>query len=84
MESVSVIGHSYGGATAAYLSTFEKRITGCCVLMDPWMFPIKKDDYKELGVPLLVARTVDFEKKEAPGNEKMIQEFVSLNKRCAD
>ena len=34
-DKISVIGHSFGGASAIQLSLEEKRITGCCIAYDP-------------------------------------------------
>lgn len=78
-EKISMVGHSYGGATGCYLAMKDKRITGPCVFMDPWMFPIAKTDYSEIQNPVLVIRALDFE-SFSPGNKPLVYDFMRKQK----
>lgn len=80
---ISAIGHSYGGCSVAYLSLQDERVTGACVCMDPWYFPIEEELYKSMKKPLLIIVTEGFD-AWAPGNRARVLRLASLNKEYSD
>eukprot|EP00743_Colponemidia_sp_Colp-15_P005641 GILK01006065.1.p1 GENE.GILK01006065.1~~GILK01006065.1.p1 ORF type:complete len:455 (-),score=64.98 GILK01006065.1:109-1473(-) len=60
MDKVSIVGHSFGAATAIEAAFDEPRFN-TCTAMDPWLFPISSKVMEEgLSVPLLVINTDRF------------------------
>lgn len=55
-----MMGHSFGGATA--LNTVSKRKEfKYCILLDPWMFPIKDEElHTKVHQPILFINTQTF------------------------
>ncbi|KAG5890183.1 hypothetical protein JTB14_014349 [Gonioctena quinquepunctata] len=45
-ENFTLMGHSFGAATALYASTTRKDVKQC-ILLDPWMFPIKDEHLED-------------------------------------
>ncbi|CAG9830687.1 unnamed protein product [Diabrotica balteata] len=61
VNNLVMMGHSFGAATA--LTTFSKSPhLKQCIVLDPWMFPIKDDDLhdKIFGKPVLFINTETF------------------------
>ena len=66
-DSISIAGHSYGGATAAYTAVHNMYITGVCMCLDAWMYPLEREDFSRTRVPIIMMRSV-FLEKTTPGN----------------
>ncbi|MFH4982350.1 hypothetical protein AB6A40_009059 [Gnathostoma spinigerum] len=60
LRQTSIIGHSFGGATALAASASSSDIT-CAVVIDGWMFPIEKDIYNQIQRPALFLNAAGFQ-----------------------
>jgi len=81
-SKISIAGYAFGAASAAYTALHEKRITGVCILLDPWLFPIMhqiKD--QQLNKPTLIIRSIGFEKQmeHVYKNKENCIEFLKKN-----
>ncbi|XP_060522392.1 platelet-activating factor acetylhydrolase-like isoform X2 [Cylas formicarius] len=60
LDSVTVMGHSFGAATALYALSIRKEFKQG-ILLDPWMFPVKGERLEEkVRQPLLFVNTQTF------------------------
>lgn len=73
-----MMGHSFGGATA--LNTISKRKEfKYCILLDPWMFPIKDEElHKRVQQPILFINTQTF---HIESNVKAMEKFLTNDNR---
>lgn len=78
LDDLIMMGHSFGGATA--LSTVSKRKEfKYCILLDPWMFPIKDEElYKRIQQPILFINTQTF---HIESNVKAMVKFLTNDNR---
>lgn len=78
LEDLVMMGHSFGGATA--LNTISKRQEfKYCILLDPWMFPIKDEElYKKVQQPILFINTQTF---HIESNVKAMAKFLTNDNR---
>jgi len=61
-KQIFLSGHSFGGATAVETATYDKRVTGGLVLLDPWLEPCDQSVYKaSLNIPIISLRSQTFE-----------------------
>ncbi|KRW98296.1 hypothetical protein PPERSA_02073 [Pseudocohnilembus persalinus] len=60
-DNICLLGHSFGGGTAIYTAMNENRIKSVVVL-DPWLFPINKQDLQDLPIkqPILIINSENF------------------------
>lgn len=74
LEHLIIMGHSFGGATA--LNTLSKRKEfKYCILLDPWMFPIKDEElHKKVHQPILFINTQTF---HIESNVKAMAKFLT-------
>lgn len=73
MDSLVMIGHSFGGATTLLTLSQRKEIK-LGILMDPWMFPIKEQNLaEEVKQPLLFVNTQTFHIKT---NVEAMEKFL--------
>lgn len=77
LENLIMMGHSFGGSTA--LNTVSKRKEfKYCVLLDPWMFPIKDEElHKTVHQPILFINTQTF---HIESNVKAMAKFLINDK----
>eukprot|EP00794_Sanderia_malayensis_P011923 gene11923-13158_t len=59
LENVSVVGHSFGGATALNTLSKDKRFK-FGVVFDAWMFPLGEEVYKNTEQPVLLINSETF------------------------
>ena len=47
-EKIILAGHSYGGSTIlqAYRNPEVRKKVSKIILLDPWLFPLKEEDFK--------------------------------------
>ncbi|KAM4046206.1 platelet-activating factor acetylhydrolase 2, cytoplasmic-like isoform 1-T1 [Anomaloglossus baeobatrachus] len=74
---VTVMGHSFGGATAL-LSLVKDNIFRCAVVLDPWMFPLEDTCYPGIQKPVLLINTETFQTRES------IEKIKRMNSNGAD
>ena len=64
-EKLSLAGHSFGAATAAFVATANKNVTGSLIMLDPWLYPASDLIGTNLvKTPTLIIRTISFEEYE--------------------
>jgi len=62
-DKVFMVGHSFGGGTAATVASQDNRITGGLLLLDPWMGPCDEKVFeKQLNLPILSIRSEEYDK----------------------
>lgn len=78
INNITMMGHSFGGATSLVTMAQEKRIKQG-ILLDPWMFPIKnmKELLKEVNQSLLFVNTQTF---HIASNINVMKLFTDINK----
>lgn len=83
---VSLAGHSFGSAAVAQAASYETRVTGALILLDPWLFPVP-DKILETPAkrPVLILRSESFANviEEFKVKEK-IKKYVEANKELQD
>jgi len=79
-SNISAAGHSFGGATAIYTTQKDERITGACICLDPWLYPLDEECYTSLNLPLLILRAEYFE-QTVPGNRDRVLRLARCNKK---
>ncbi|CAH1154660.1 unnamed protein product [Phaedon cochleariae] len=74
VHDFTIVGHSFGGASALQV-TSEREDIGRCILLDPWMYPIKNENLDSIiKVPILFVNTQTF---HIGANVKMMEKFLS-------
>lgn len=78
VDSITMMGHSFGAATALY-TVSKRREFKQCILLDPWMFPIKNERLEEtIRQPLLFVNTQTFHIKQ---NVNAMAKFLNSDDR---
>lgn len=74
LENLVMMGHSFGGATALNAVSKRKEFK-YCILLDPWMFPIKDEElHKKVQQPILFINTQTF---HIESNVKAMEKFLT-------
>ena len=61
IDHLHIMGHSFGAATALYTACNDERITGKCIMLDPWFYPVPNDlEFTELANPFLCIKSENF------------------------
>ena len=61
IDNLHIIGHSFGGITALYTACNDQRITGKCIMLDPWFYPVPNDlEFTEMSNPFLCINSETF------------------------
>ena len=61
IDNLHIMGHSFGAVTALYTACNDERITGKCVMLDPWFYPLPNDlEFTELANPFLCIKSENF------------------------
>lgn len=78
LENLIMMGHSFGGATALNTISVRKEFK-YCILLDPWMFPIKNEElHKKVHQPILFINTQTF---HIEANVKAMEKFLTNDNR---
>nr|XP_023023112.1 platelet-activating factor acetylhydrolase-like [Leptinotarsa decemlineata] len=73
-ENFTLMGHSFGAATALYTSSLRDDVRQC-ILLDPWMFPIKDEKLEDrIKFPILFLNTQTF---HIESNVKTMAKFLT-------
>ncbi|KAJ8923120.1 hypothetical protein NQ315_001673 [Exocentrus adspersus] len=73
VDNFILMGHSFGASSALFTASNRKEFRQC-VLLDPWMFPIKNEDIEaKIDQPLLFVNTQTFHIKS---NVKVMSRFL--------
>lgn len=75
MDRVSVMGHSFGGATALLSGATEMRFK-VVVALDPWAYPIKDEPLDMITQPVLLINTETLTKDKP--NKKKLHELMNI------
>ena len=64
-EKTIIMGHSFGGSTAAAVALVDKRVRDC-VLLDPWLAALKKTEelVKQVSCNVLLLESGTWDPKE--------------------
>ncbi|KAJ8936369.1 hypothetical protein NQ314_012388 [Rhamnusium bicolor] len=78
IDCLTMMGHSFGAATALYTISKRKELKQC-ILLDPWMFPIKNERLEDsIEQPLLFINTQTF---HIESNVKAMSKFLANDDR---
>ncbi|CAH1983999.1 unnamed protein product [Acanthoscelides obtectus] len=78
IDSLTIMGHSFGAATAIYTCSLRSEIKQC-IAMDPWMFPIKDEQlHEKLKQPILFVNTYTF---HLEANVKSMAKFLTADRK---
>lgn len=78
LDNLVIMGHSFGGATAINTLSVRKEFK-YCILLDPWMFPIKDEQlHKKVQQPILFINTQTF---HIDANVKAMAKFLINDNR---
>ena len=77
LDKIALGGHSYGGATAVFASSSDRRIKACLVL-DSWINPLPDSVIsKGLGIPFLFMGRPHWDDSDYPTNYKKLDELMA-------
>ncbi|CAH1399875.1 unnamed protein product [Nezara viridula] len=74
LSSLSMMGHSFGGATSMLAMSLDDRIK-CGIILDGWMFPLKEDNLT-IKQPLIFINTQTF---HIESNINVICKYLNKN-----
>ncbi|XP_014282795.1 platelet-activating factor acetylhydrolase isoform X2 [Halyomorpha halys] len=74
LSSLSMMGHSFGGATSMLAMSLDDRIK-YGIILDGWMFPLKEEDLV-IKQPLIFINTQTF---HIESNIKVIEKYLNSN-----
>ncbi|VEN59171.1 unnamed protein product [Callosobruchus maculatus] len=78
VDSLTIMGHSFGAATAIYTAALRSEIKQC-IAMDPWMFPIKDENlHEKVKQPILFVNTYTF---HLEANVKSMAKFLTIDRK---
>lgn len=75
MERISLMGHSFGGATVLMAGAAELRFK-TIIALDPWMFPIKDEALDLIPQPVSMIFSENLSKMP---NTKLINDWIRSN-----
>ncbi|RWS28482.1 platelet-activating factor acetylhydrolase 2: cytoplasmic-like protein [Leptotrombidium deliense] len=78
MERLTLMGHSFGGATTLLALTRDQRFkVGVC--LDAWLYPVRKHSFENCKQPVVFINTEDFQTSQ---NLAKMQEIVGAADAC--